>query len=209
MTKGIKILMICAAAAVLTVSAVFAAWWFGAFLPRDIITHEYDTAYGEGRVTLRRGRLSYTAEDISWRPDPGTIVQDMIIRDVDRDGEEELVTLVWKHGSFGDHIPFWVEHNDIRLEQHVFIFRAYPGGMRRVWMSSSIGKDVISMSGWGKDKLLLHMRSGEDTVWIWQDFGLRLAGECPGGRVSVICAGDNLVHPVLLYDNKNKSRRTI
>ncbi|MCR5303193.1 MAG: CapA family protein, partial [Lachnospiraceae bacterium] len=98
--------------------------------------------------------------------------------------------------------PRWEKFNDIRLEQHVFIYRREGDEMHEVWMSSSIGKDVYSMAGYGNDKIILNTRSGEHRVYIWKDFGLEYVGESKGSSVSVVCAGDNLIHPWLLRDKR-------
>ena len=50
-------------------------------------------------------------------------MQDVLVMDIDRDQQEELVLLIWKHGSYGRHLPVWEKKNDIRLEQHIFIYR--------------------------------------------------------------------------------------
>ena len=80
--------------------------------------------------------------------------------DIDRDQQEELVLLIWKHGSYGRHLPVWEKKNDIRLEQHIFIYRLQERNistdvMRPVWMSSSLGKEIESIARGRKNSLIL------------------------------------------------------
>ncbi|MCR5798824.1 MAG: CapA family protein [Lachnospiraceae bacterium] len=196
--------------AVIIITAIFALWWKGAFLPRNVIWNEYETAFEGGYVTLRNRemRLSDRNHNLLWKTEDDWFVQDMLVRDVDRDGTDELVLLVWKHGSYGKVHPRWVSHNDIRLEQHVFIYRwdeKEEEKIRALWMSSALNNRVESMAGYGDDKVMIDyvpIEGASDderhTIWMWENFGLRLAGNPKETSVRVVCAGDNLVHPYLL-----------
>ena len=203
--KGVlRTALILTTMAVIIFTALFLMWWNAFFLPGDLKWREYETAYDDGRIELKNKRVCFTGDDIVWKSDRGVFVQDMLIRDIDRDGREELVMLCWKHGSFGHHIPRWVKRNDIRLEQHVFIYRRETDTIRPLWMSSSIGSGFCSMAGWGDDKIILNSRKGDHDIWTWEDFGLKLAGRSKEEKVSVVCAGDNLVHTRLLNDDRYK-----
>ena len=39
---------------------------------------------------------------------PGQRVQDSLYADIDRDGQDEKIVLLWKKGRFGKHRPFWI-----------------------------------------------------------------------------------------------------
>ncbi len=220
-----------AAAVILPAAALFLCWWEGLFLPTRIEWCEKEFAYYDTQVQLedRRMRLSAAAEGKSaaltadqernennagsrqpvFQTDWDWCVQDVLCYDINGDGQEELILLVWKHGSYGDHLPLWVERNDIRLEQHIFIYQwdaDRENRLRPVWMSSALGYEVASIARGAKDSLIVTDRAGVSMQWQWLDFGLKLAGEAKEERVSFLCVGDNLIHPwILRYGRENRN----
>ena len=127
-------------AVVVSITAVFALWWYGAFLPHWISWEEKEFFYEGGEVILKNRTLRVVKTDMGeagdrhrfmkrdqsehiWKNPADWQVQDVLVMDIDRDQQEELVLLVWKHGSYGRHLPVWEKKNDIRLEQHIFIYR--------------------------------------------------------------------------------------
>ena len=125
---------------VVSITAVFTLWWYGAFLPRWISWEEKEFFYEGGEVILKNRTLRVVKTDMGeagdrhrfmkrdqsehiWKTPADWQVQDVLVMDIDRDQQEELVLLVWKHGSYGRHLPVWEKKNDIRLEQHIFIYR--------------------------------------------------------------------------------------
>ncbi|MBP5752886.1 MAG: hypothetical protein J6W60_08525, partial [Treponema sp.] len=117
------------------------------------------------------------ANAVLWETQADWFVQDMLVKDIDRDGADELILLVWKHGSYGDRMPFWEEKNDKELHQHIFIYKYDPkkeNKVRPLWMSSQILYEIESISS-GKDSFLdVTDHEGTTRTWIWQDFGLKL-----------------------------------
>ena len=99
-------------AVVIGITAIFLLWWKGCFLPRWIVWEDKSFPYEDTRVTLKKGRMELEG---LWHTPWDWSVQDVLCDDINRDGKEELVLLVWKHGSYGKHLPFWVKHNDIRF----------------------------------------------------------------------------------------------
>lgn len=185
------------------IAALLALWWKGILLPTYTVWNTYETLYEDYDVLLKDRCVVVKDKQGNelWKTEGNIYVQDMLIRDLDRDGREELALLVWKHGSFGKHIPMWVKNNDIRLEQHIFIYKldsSWEDFIRPVWMSSSMGKDIRRISGFGNDKILIDYNDASDSVWYWDNFGLKYAGEGKEIAVSFACVGDNLVHPWLL-----------
>ena len=123
------------------------------------------------------GGNSGGAGEVLWETQADWFVQDMLVKDIDRDGADELILLVWKHGSYGDRMPFWEEKNDKELHQHIFIYKYDPkkeNKVRPLWMSSQILYEIESISS-GKDSFLdVTDHEGTTRTWIWQDFGLKL-----------------------------------
>lgn len=179
--KIIKILIFSFGAVAIIGIATYLLWWYGRFLPGWIEWKTAGAEFGEGFVTLKDRRLTLhdggPDGEIAWKTQGDWFVQDMVIKDIDRDGKDELILLVWKHGSYGDHMPFWVEKNDKALKQHIFIYKYEPKRetkIRAIWMSSEIAYEIESISS-GEDCFLnVNDHMGNTRVWYWQDFGLKL-----------------------------------
>lgn len=191
-------------AVIVIITALFAMWWFGLFLPswsKYSAKGDYSTDYADGKVEFRNHTVTVYFEGKSvWRTKRDWSVQDLIIKDIDRDGVEELVMLVWKHGSFGNSRPQWVKHNDIKLEQHIFIYGwddDKDSKIRALWMSSTIGKEIRSIANGPFDSIIVN-EDGITNSWVWQDFGLKMVGATTERTTSVVCAGDNLLNTNLL-----------
>lgn len=239
--------------AVIGITAVFTLWWYGAFLPHWISWEEREFSYESCEVFLKNRTIRVVKTDseeagdrhpfmkrdqteLIWKTSADWQVQDVLVMDIDRDQQEELVLLVWKHGSYGRHLPIWEEKNDIRLEQHIFIYRLKKNTkyedeediraqdetaeenvrenndstdvMKPVWMSSSLGTNIRSIARGKKAGLILnpYCDTGTSTLWVWKDFGLKYAGESKEQQAQVVCAGDNLIHLSLLAAEQKKLR---
>ena len=132
---------------------------------------------GEGnRRVVLEGRQVRLLDDegsvIAQTPD-SWLVQCAAVADVDKDGQPELVFLVWKRGSFGTKHPFWVRNEDDSWSQHVFVVRPVESGgeFERVWMSSALGHEVASAELDGAGELVLTDRAGSLTRWYWNSWG--------------------------------------
>lgn len=198
----IKYIMILLLAAILCVAAIFALWWYGAFLPKWVEWKTHTTSYYGLDLELKDRKLVLTDDrNELWSSKKDWFVQDLLISDINNDGEEELVLLVWKHGSFGKHRPVWVKRNDINLQQHVFIYKydkSREEKLRAIWMSSATIYEIDSIERCFYNKLLVNDRAGNSKVWYWQDFGLKIGPEYEGDELSIVSVGDNLIHSWML-----------
>jgi len=179
--KILKFILISIGVVAIGIVATYLLWWYGFFLPRWITWNTDGLAFEEGYVTLKgRGiTLREGGKDgsVVWRTQRDWFVQDLVIKDVDRDGKEELILLVWKHGSYGEHMPFWVEKNDKALKQHIFIYQYEPkreSKIRAIWMSSQIEYEITDISSGEESYLNVTDRSGNTRIWTWREFGLYL-----------------------------------
>ena len=200
-------------AVVVSITAVFTLWWYGAFLPRWITWEEREFSYEGCEVILKNRTLRVVKTDMEdtgdchpftkrdqseyiWKTPADWQVQDVLVMDIDRDQQEELVLLVWKHGSYGRHLPIWEKKNDIRLEQHIFIYRLQKNTkyedeediraqdetaaegksgeqntntdvMKPVWMSSSLGKNIRSIARGKKESLILNPYCETGISTLW------------------------------------------
>ena len=119
-TTGRKQIGFLLAAVAIAMAAFLLFLWKGAFLPREIYWEEDDLSWEDLAATLKDRTFSLYQDDRKiWSSEWDWNVQACEIADLDGDGIEELLLLVWKRGSYGDHMPFWVKRNDHDLEQHI------------------------------------------------------------------------------------------
>ncbi len=194
-----RTILFCIAAAAIAAAAFMLFGWKGMFLQREFVNKEM--SWGDLEVRSKNGLLILYRDNTEvWRTDWDWSVQDYCLADLDRDGQNELAMLVWKRGSYGPHRPFWVMHNDIRLEQHVFVYAREPERttqVRALFMSSSIGKGTEEM---GTDGVRLVLkRNGHYSVFEREVFGLKLLNE-EAPSADMICLGDQLLHLGLLAE---------
>ena len=52
-------------------------------------------------------------EGLEEKLDPFWLLQDALCFDIDGDGAEDQILLVWKRGNYGRYMPTWVRHNEI------------------------------------------------------------------------------------------------
>ena len=161
---------------------------------------ETRTVQDDIRIELSRKKVTVTgSEDLHWTSPDGVLVQDVLYEDIDRDGERELILLCWRRGSYGEHMPFWVEKNDNDWGQHIFIYdylrdnTVYPSKVHPIWMSSAIPMNIIGFSFDERNQAIyITQDGGTISGWAWLSWGLELISE--QSEVSFLCAGDLLIH---------------
>ena len=163
---------------------VYYLWTRGVFLPNYATWHNQEESYVIGEETvsfeLKRRTLKIydekTKELIYEAPDEWR-VSDCFCFDVDHDDEYEVVMVVWKRGSFGNHKPFWHDDKDDEWTQHIFIYDwdiTRETRLRPIWMSSKIGIRAKTIFIDEDDRIHLIDDKGEETVWQWINWGLTL-----------------------------------
>lgn len=120
--------------------------------------------------------------DELWRILPsGSIMQDAVCFDINGDGTDEYILLVWKRGSYGEHRPTWVEQDEKTLSQHIFIYakeEEEDGAWRPLWMSSATGIEAVRLAageeipGTGRRSLDITHSDGTVSRWGWLSWGL-------------------------------------
>ncbi len=130
------------------------------------------------RFLLKNGSLSVTSDNGLYISDPEWIVADLLIFDIDRDKNDEVILHVWKKGSYGEFHPFWEdEEQDPTFSEHLFIYdwdTEYERRLRPVWMSSAMpvkGKYICA-----DEDGILHITAPDqsETMWRWGSWGLML-----------------------------------
>ncbi len=107
------------------------------------------------------------------------LVQQRLLLDLNGDGVQERILLVWKRGSYGMHHPSWVEHDETGLSQHLYIYeKRGDGRYHPIWMSSALGGRVLRMAegeeipGTGRRSIRLTDGDGRESRWGWLSWGL-------------------------------------
>ena len=227
--KILKITMVAAVFLLLAAASVYGLWRSGAFLPRKIhwenasfadktgdyqveLSHRRITVTWQGNAGQERVAADAPGEDdrlpeegsIIWTSPAGVKVQKALSADIDNDGRDELVLLCWKIGRYGRDRPFWVEKDENKWSQHLFVYEYMQGEIRPKWMSSYLGKDLADIALYSRadsqNRLLFTDFNGETTCWRWDSWGFTLED----AAVSFLAFGDNLIHePIYRYGLKN------
>lgn len=173
------------------------------FLPRWISWQSgsfYDSS-GSYEIVLQNKKVEilYDGEAV-WDSPKGVKVQAVLSCDIDNDGVDELLLLCWKIGRYGSHKPFWVERDEKKWSQHIFVYEYQNGKIKAKWMSSDIGQDVVKMEENGREapfsRLLLTAPDGKISRFKWDFWGFTKEET----EVSFVVFGDNLIHePIYRY----------
>lgn len=168
------------------------------------------TDFADGFAVLKDRKATLysdaSCESVLWTGDEDWSVQNMVVKDLDLDGAEEIIFVVWKHGSFGTSKPFWIKENDNRLKQHIFIYSyelERPSRLRAIWMSSELSFEIDSIASGMNEYLLLNVRNRKPQFWRWKGFGIKYVGDAGASELRLLCAGDNLIHLPLLEQDRS------
>lgn len=147
--KMIKRIILIIMALVSTGAVLYLLWRSGSFLPGWIFWNNevlYDRAELY-EITLEDRVVKITYDNnVIWNSPDEVKVQQAMSCDIDHDQEEELVLLCWKRGRFGESRPLWMDTDEKKWSQHIFIYEYDQEEIRPKWMSSYIGQDVAEMA---------------------------------------------------------------
>lgn len=184
-------------------TAWYALWLNGAFLPHWIVweSRELSDQSGAYKILLEHENVDVIYEDSTiWTSPDGVKVQEVLSCDIDNDHQDELILLCWKIGRYGKHKPFWVEKDERKWSQHIFVYEYSENEVRPKWMSSYIGQDVVNMTENGKKspftRLWLTDLDGQVSSWVWDSWGFTKEDT----DISFVAFGDLLAHePIYRY----------
>ena len=181
----------------------YVLWVNGAFLPGWIEwkNEMLNDQSGQYNISVNHKSAQITYEDEVIFTSPNEVkVQSALCCDIDNDREDELILLCWKTGRFGTHRPFWVEKDERKWSQHIFIYEFEQEKVRPKWMSSYIGQDVMELASNGKSapfsRLWLTDPEGNTSSFKWDVWGFTREDT----EVSFAVFGDILIHePIYRY----------
>lgn len=162
-------------------------------LPSKLLTGDSD---GDGHLEtyrLAEGQVTVITENaVLWESDPTWKVTDLVVADADNDGQEEMLLVLWKVGSFGTSKPMWMKGEDTEYSNHLFMYRLVAGRMKPVWCSSAIEYPILRLQvedhdDDGLQELLVtegpaagpfysirQLFYKKHTTWQWQEWGFAL-----------------------------------
>ena len=175
--------------AVLCIALIFFLYKRGFFLPGYITWNNQKDTYSIDDKTvdfsLSKKKLRITDHDtgeLLYKPPKEWLVSDYFFADIDSDERNEVVLIVWKQGSFGEHRPFWHKGKDNKWTQHIFIYEWDSERKDRLdpkWMSSGLGIRVHKFEVDEKNRVHFIDDEGEETIWQWLGWGLTLVEVIP------------------------------
>ncbi|MBQ7563749.1 MAG: CapA family protein [Lachnospiraceae bacterium] len=129
-----------------------------------------------------KNKITYASinNKVVWESDSRYYVSDFLTGDVDHDGENELLLLFWKRGSFDKQLPFWISENDKAWSQHIAVYKwkeDYSYRLDPIWVTSKLGIDTAAFSIDEDGVVTLTDKDGEKTDWYWRSWGLVLLKE--------------------------------
>ena len=184
-------------------------------IPESIVFDSKSASVFNMNASLQNGHFELSDEGgaVVWKSSSSWKVQDFLICDIDNDSQDEILLLTWKKGSFGRHLPFWVDKNDTETGQHIYIYEKREqnadkdGFLRASWMSSKLQDIINSWSFDNKTKLRVTYESGQVQYFSWIGWGLK-AYELPSSKVTFTAVGDTIAHKQIytygaIYENNN------
>ena len=165
-----------------TGAVLYMLWMNGSFLPRWIrwesgISYDSSEKY---KIILAQKKVSVEYDNgVIWVSPKRVKVQSVLSADIDGDKTEEMILLCWKIGRYGRSKPFWVEKDEKKWSQHIFVYGLHEGEVRPKWMSSYIGQDVSEMA----------VKEREQTAQIVQEVSESAAEEQEQGQAAQTAQG--------------------
>ncbi|MEZ7820688.1 MAG: hypothetical protein QMB51_00090 [Patescibacteria group bacterium] len=116
---------------------------------------------------------------IIWESDNNYIVDDFIVGDLNNDGNIKVAFSVWKHGNYGDDLPFWIKENDNFFGNHLFVYQLIDNNLKMTWGSSTLDRPIINFKIKNKNKndtKLIILEGDYNTnkkylsIWHWNEW---------------------------------------
>lgn len=80
-----------------------------------------------------------------WQSPADWQVEQAIIEDVNNDGSQELVLLLWKQGNYGSSRPFWANKEDTIWSSHLFVYTLIGERAKQIWCSSALSPPLYNL----------------------------------------------------------------
>ncbi len=143
-----------------------------------------------GRIYLEHNEKTVFKTPIEWD------VRNIMIGDFTNNGRPEIALYLWKKGSYGPSLPFWVGKNDNSYRQHLFLYE-WENGVKPLWHSSNLPyintrTMLDDFDGDGLNEIKVLERPYEwgkwggagqtVAVWQWDEWGFKKIWRSEKGR---------------------------
>lgn len=170
--KNILIILGCAVIIMGSVILFLCAGYLGDKRGQKTIFCDINQDGTDEKITLCDQKITITEDDnLLWESQEEWEVTDFLISDINKDGWEEILILLWKQGNYGEYTPFW-EENDDEFSQHIFIYQWKEQRLKPLWMSSGLKPRIKEWSMMEDGRIHIITDKDEDTMWIWGNWGL-------------------------------------
>lgn len=179
------------------------------YIPAWIGWNDKEIAVYDGGASIKLGKKKLevinSGGETTFVSKKDLKVQDVLVTDIDRDGDNEMIVLLWKHGKYGMHKPFWVEKDEKNYSQHVFIYDVdRDGKVTEKWCASDMGSVAGRIKLMEKNNSIFMMEDKDKncTLWMWEGWGVKTIDN----KVRVVAFGDNLIHEPIYEYARNKEK---
>ncbi len=137
-------------------------------------------------IILRQNMVQVLRDNkLLWKSDPNWQVEDVVLADFNQDNQIEINISLWKKGSYGKDLPFWLEENTKEWGNHLFVYGMKDGKIKPVWCSSTLDAPIKEMiaediNGDNKSELITLEGNYDNpenewgnylSIWSWNDWG--------------------------------------
>lgn len=174
----IKRVIAVAAAVLMSAAVLWQMYLRGFFLPSWVewkevsLTGDFDldgkeeTLQTENKQILMDGNILLPKE---W------LISDLQSGDIDRDGRQEIILLVFNRQNFGRYRPVWEGKDQEKFYEHIYIYHYENGKLVPFWMSSQLKPELTSVLVRDDGMIEASDTMGEKSLWQWITWGLERA----------------------------------
>jgi len=99
------------------------------------------------KVILDQGKVQVIKNnEIIWQSDSAWQVKNILLADLNQDSQIEINMSLWKKGTYGKDLPFWLKENTKEWGNHLFIYGWRDEKIRPIWCSSTLDAPIKEMA---------------------------------------------------------------
>ncbi len=152
-------------------------------------THDLNNNGIPEEYILEAWRFRIVEKDlVIWESPVDWQVTAFTLGDANHNGNKELLLVVWKRGSYGEDVPFWITEDDENMRCHLFMFHLTGAKLKALWMSSALHRpintlQITDINEDGRNELivqegsysflskLINPDNSSPSLWQWHSWG--------------------------------------
>lgn len=152
---------------------IFFGRYHGLFLPGWIEWEtDHITLKNNNEIYLENKRIAYQrGNDLLWESPKEWKVSKVLVADIDEDGSDEVMMLLWNRGDYGDYHPIWIKPDKYSYYQHLYVFNITDNQLERQWMSSRLLPQIKKLDLGENNTLIAVDPYDNQTIWKWMSWG--------------------------------------